>query len=99
MRSHTMRSIVAFYEVDRAYGGPEEGGWYYDTGRCVRPLGVYLNDEAAHKAAQRANRLLERLQRRRRSVDSVLYEGGRFRAFSFAGLAPEYFPAERPHYR
>ncbi len=22
-----MRSIVAFYEVDREYGGPEEGGW------------------------------------------------------------------------
>lgn len=23
---------VALYEVSRAYGGPEEGGWYYDAG-------------------------------------------------------------------
>lgn len=23
---------VAVYLEDRAYGGPEEGGWYYDTG-------------------------------------------------------------------
>ena len=22
-----MRSILAFYEIDREYGGPEEGGW------------------------------------------------------------------------
>lgn len=24
--------FVAAYSVDRAYGGPEEGGWYFDTG-------------------------------------------------------------------
>ena len=23
---------VNIYETNRAYGGPEEGGWYYDTG-------------------------------------------------------------------
>lgn len=37
-----MRSIVAFYEVDREYGGPEEGGWHYNTGRFVRAIGFYL---------------------------------------------------------
>lgn len=26
---------VNLYEVDRSYGGPEEGGWYYDTGTLV----------------------------------------------------------------
>ena len=26
---------LAVYEVDRAYGGSEEGGWWYDTGRLV----------------------------------------------------------------
>jgi len=24
---------IALYEIERAYGGPEEGGWYYDKGR------------------------------------------------------------------
>lgn len=93
-----MRSIVAFYEVDREYGGPEEGGWYFDSGRFVRAIGFYLTDEGAIEAVRRANRLLDRLQRHRRTVASVLYEGGRFRAFSFTGLPPERFPANRPIY-
>jgi hypothetical protein len=28
----TQSGYLAAYELDRAYGGPEEGGWYYDTG-------------------------------------------------------------------
>lgn len=28
---------VAVYLVDLAYGGPEEGGWYYETGELVLP--------------------------------------------------------------
>ncbi|MFE8108082.1 hypothetical protein DTL00_18830 [Sphingomonas melonis] len=75
------------------------GGWHYDTGRFVRAIGFYLTDEAAIAAVRRANRLFERLQRHRRSVDSVLYEGGRYRAFSFTGLPPARFPAERPRYQ
>jgi hypothetical protein len=93
-----MRSIVAFYEVDQEYGGPEEGGWYFSSGRFVRAIGFYLTDEAAITAVRRANRLLDSLQKHRRSVESVLYDGGRFRAFSFTGLPPERFPVNRPHY-
>jgi hypothetical protein len=26
---------VAIYLVDRAYGGPEEGGWWYETGKRI----------------------------------------------------------------
>lgn len=26
---------IAAYICDRAYGGPEEGGWYYDTGSVL----------------------------------------------------------------
>src|SRR3546814_16809641 len=36
-RSPLMRSI-AVYLVQLAYGGPEEGGWYYQTGElCTDP--------------------------------------------------------------
>jgi len=69
-----MRSIVAFYEVDREYGGPEEGGWYFSSGHFVRAIGFYLTDEAAITAVRRANRLLDRLQKHQRSVESVLYD-------------------------
>ena len=93
-----MRSILAFYEIDREYGGPEEGGWYYDSGTFVRAIGIYFDDATALRAMRRANRLLERLQHRKRRVDSILYQGGRQRAFTFSGLPPERFPAMRPHY-
>lgn len=56
-----MRSILAFYEIDRAWGGPEEGGWWYDTGTFVRVIALHYHDEAAVAAMRRANRLLERL--------------------------------------
>lgn len=28
--SRVAKKIIAVYEVGRAYGGPEEGGWWYD---------------------------------------------------------------------
>lgn len=44
---------IAAYETDREYGGPEEGGWYYDTGRridstlrCFPLLGPDNKDDA-----------------------------------------------------
>jgi hypothetical protein len=27
---------VNIYELEQHYGGPEEGGWWFDSGRCVR---------------------------------------------------------------
>ena len=93
-----MRSILAFYEIDREWGGPEEGGWWYDTGTFLRVIALHYHDKAAVAAMRRANRLLDRLQRHRPPVDSAAYTGGRFRAFSFSGLPPARFPARRPQY-
>jgi hypothetical protein len=28
--------FVNVYEVERAYGGPEEGGWWFDTGHLIQ---------------------------------------------------------------
>lgn len=93
-----MRYVVALYEVDRAYGGPEEGGWFYDTGRLARLLRLCATETAAVGRAARANRLLARLQRRRRFVDSVAYDGGRYAAVVFERSAPEHYPDQPPHY-
>lgn len=93
-----MRYIVALYEIDRACGGPEEGGWWYATGVLARPLRVCLSEVGADARAARANRLLDRLQHGRREVGSLLYEGGRHRACVFANTAPDAFPPRRPHY-
>lgn len=93
-----MRYIVALYELDRAYGGPEEGGWWYDTGDLRRPLALAPTNEAAVTIAARANRLLDRLQQNKRPVDSVAYDGGRHHALVFTTTAPPSYPAERPSY-
>ena len=71
----------------------------YDSGGTfVRAIALHFDDAAAIAAQQRANRLLERLQRHRPTIDSCLYAGGRYRALTFTGLPPERFPAERPRY-
>ena len=58
-----MKYVVAFYAVDRAYGGPEEGSWWFDTGEFVRLHRVCLTEAAAARLAVRANRLLDLVQR------------------------------------
>lgn len=93
-----LKFIVAFYEVDRAYGGPEEGGWWFDTGELVRLHALFLSENAAIQAAARANRLLDLVQRGHARIDSVLYAGGRFRACVFERQAPPHFPEVRPRY-
>lgn len=27
---------IAAYDIDRKYGGPEEGGWHYDEGNVIK---------------------------------------------------------------
>src|SRR3546814_9184958 len=78
-----MRYIIALYEIDRAYGGAEEGGWWYDTGELARLLALAPTEARAIQLADRANRLLERLQRHRRRVDSTLSDDVRYTAIAF----------------
>lgn len=93
-----MAHVLAIYEVDRAWGGPEEGGWWYDCGQLARVIAVVSDEQRARTICERANRLLQRLQRCKRPVDSVAYAGGRHAVITFERIAPEFFPAQRPHY-
>ncbi|MDO5758518.1 MAG: hypothetical protein Q4P24_13680 [Rhodobacterales bacterium] len=92
------RYIIAFYEIDRAFGGPEEGGWWFDTGELRRAFKVVRSEAEAVSIVSRANRLMARLQRHKRNVCSVAYEGGQYEAHMFEDSAPLYFPQTRPHY-
>lgn len=47
---------VAVYMQDRAYGGPEEGGWWYDCGQLVRTMRVFGNEQTAIRFNTRLNR-------------------------------------------
>lgn len=37
---------VNAYAVERCYGGPEEGGWWYDSGRVLASVPVREEDDA-----------------------------------------------------
>jgi len=93
--------ILGFYEDDRAFGGPEEGGCWYDTGELVRAFGSERNEDAAYARCRRANHLLRFFQdknRNVRSTGSMAYSGGQFSARVFKNALPAFFPEERPHY-
>ncbi len=94
-----MTYILAFYEIDREYGGPEEGGWWYNTGELIRICRVFKNEDSANKACRRANDLIHHIiNRHKRDVGSVAYSGGQVSACVFKHTAPKYFPTETPHY-
>lgn len=94
---------VAFYEADRAYGGPEEGGWWYDCGTLLKVYRSVRDMDKAHELARRANRHLARqreymLAQGQLPIYSVNYSGGHIVARVYGGNAPEYYPEERPYY-
>ena len=90
--------VVAVYLCDRDFGGPEEGGWWYDTGDLVRIIRTFKDEERATAHATRMNSLLNAtINKGRRDISSVL-SGGKFYAEVHEDIAPQHYPAVRPHY-
>lgn len=93
-----MKYVVAVYLQDRAYGGPEEGGWWYDCGEMVRTMRTFGSEERAIAYCRKLNdRLAGSLNRDRREISSVLSEG-RYGAEVYDDFAPHHYPSNRPHY-
>ena len=101
--------VVTVVMADRRYGGPEEGGWYYDTYDPTHPDAMELAKEhsagTVHWDWPEANAAAERLEaicaaanaeERRRSKDSVLSRGV-YEAYVFEGW-PAPFPGTRPRW-
>lgn len=100
---------VGVYLVDRAYGGPEEGGWYYDCGELVTDRSFYeghsdylprtfLDEKQAHAFAKTIDKWLEESHNvGRREISSVLSEG-RYYAMVMEGILPHHYPERKPHY-
>lgn len=93
--------IVAVYDAALAWGGPEEGGWWYDTGSLVRIVKITPSEEKAYAYARGLNARLESRKigpnEGKREKSSVLSDGV-FEAHVYADNAPDHFPAVRPHY-
>lgn len=93
-----MKYVVAVYLEDRCWGGPEEGGWWYDAGEHVRTMRVFNDVDKACIYTNRLNRLLDKtLNKDRRELSSVLSDG-RYCALIHDNFAPARYPEQRPHY-
>lgn len=88
---------VAIALQDRAYGGPEEGGWYYTCGEVCPEHADKLRgfaseaDAIAYARELNDSSFLAELNEGRRPISSVLSEG-RYVAHVFDGL-PANYPA------
>lgn len=81
--------FVNAYLVDRAYGGPEEGGWYYDIGEFIKGV-PYLNGETQEAAE---SRLIEML----RESGEVDVDCQWFKVYTEETLGAD-FPEHKPHW-
>lgn len=47
--------FISEYEVDREYGGPEEGGWWFDNHQHIRVVAITDNEDDATYICQALN--------------------------------------------
>lgn len=74
---------AAFYSTWENYGGPEEGGWYYDAGELVALMPVQTLGEMQTLAKELEEKIKVRVT---------------WKSFLTPGHAPRSFPEVIPHY-
>ena len=81
---------IAVYSYGRAYGGPEEGGWYFDAGDRIKEGKLIFTDpKKANRACGLFNKLFSKSWSNRETgiVCQVYFRG-----------TPEFFPTKTPYY-
>ena len=87
--------FINVYLIDKAYGGPEEGGWWYEYGKVIRSKQVVPIEVEAAKETE----LLwcdEENKHRRSDIGSVLSEG--MYVVYVEDEPGADFPTHTPHY-
>ena len=91
-RCHWRRWYVNVYEMDRSYGGPEEGGWWYTT---LEPIQSVLFENL--KEAETYWAYMEKKYPRNFKSGNVNYGGGDYLVCIEQRFA-QYSPEETPRY-
>jgi len=100
---------VAVYMYDRAYGGPEEGGWWYDTytpmheeEEFVHLLAHFPSTEEGEIHAERweqlAQKYLDKEYNEYRTPVSSVNSDGKYVVLATDGYDVTHIPHTRPHY-
>lgn len=85
---------VNVYLVDQAYGGPEEGGWYYTFGQVHKSMPV--KPDKAERLMSAVERWCEKNNEERPPIYSVSSEG--VYNVCLEEHPAEHWPTERPWY-
>lgn|GEM_PF-1993585 len=97
LEARNVRRFINLYECDKAFGGHEEGGWWFDCATPLKTLGAFR--PASHAFAARfteAERLAAAMNHGRHPISSVLSDGEvRVVIEPHPGKA---YPERRPHY-
>lgn len=79
--------------ADLAYGGPEEGGWYFDT---FEPIRTFIVPRSRRRSLEdKLGAWLVKANEGRPEISSVLSEG---RYWLRSGIITQPEPRVRPHY-
>ena len=84
------------YVLDKRYGGPEEGGWWYDVGTFTHCWGYYRNNDEADRVRQKYKSRIDEKNDGRPDISSVLSRG-RYQILIETSPGAD-FPSYRPVY-
>ena len=86
------------YETDRRYGGPEEGGWWYFTGKFIKCHDYFLTSESAETARDAPAQLCRKKKTRVciRLLASLCE--GEWIVLNIEDHEGQNYPSERPYY-
>lgn len=85
-------TVVSLYENWTRYGGPEEGGWYYQCGYPIKGICVFSKKQAIRAAIQLQQ---EAEQEYGDQLDDL---GWSQYSICFEQEYPKAYPQERPYY-
>lgn len=86
---------VNAYDHNRAYGGPEEGGWWFDTGVFLSSIACRTDEEVDFAKAY-FHRIYDPRFEGHHDISSVICEG--VLQITVDDEPGADYPTERPHY-
>lgn len=85
-------TTITLHECSMRYGGPEEGGWYYEQGWPIRTVCIFSKKQAIREAIKLEEYAREELGERKDNL------GWNAWSVSFSDGYAKAYPEERPYY-
>lgn len=85
-------TTICLHECDSMYGGPEEGGWYYQAGWPLKTICVFSKKQAIREAIELEQAAEEQFGSQR---DNLGWDAW---SVTFSNGYAEAYPQERPYY-